>query len=138
MSCASISRRLKKLGLPKFERDAYLLAKDVMHADKRILHQETTALDEISSILDISKTTPKKKKRKSKPRKVSKKKRLEKYNADPDFAYIDAYAPDYEIKQSLANEFQKWNNRLNTVPAHRRDEIQKKIDLIAWVRKEYD
>lgn len=43
-----------------------------------------------------------------------------------------------QVKTHLRREFQKWNNRLNTLPeGNERDNAQKTLDLIAEARKRY-
>ena len=49
---------------------------------------------------------------------------------------IDPYLDSNSIKEKLATEFQKWNNRYNIVPSDQRDEIQLTIDKIAQVSKQ--
>ena len=51
---------------------------------------------------------------------------------------IDSSLDNSAIKKKLAMEFQKWNNRLNTVPSEEREEVQKMLDKIALSRKNYD
>jgi len=51
---------------------------------------------------------------------------------------IDSSWSNKEIKAHLAKEFQKWNNRLNTLEeGDERDNAQKMLDYIAEARKKY-
>ena len=51
---------------------------------------------------------------------------------------IDSSWDDDKIKTHLRKEFQKWNNRLNTLPAGKeRDNAQAMLDSIAKARKKY-
>jgi len=51
---------------------------------------------------------------------------------------IDTSLRDEEIKTHLRKEFQKWNNRLNTLSeGDERDNAQQMLDLIAKARKKY-
>ena len=50
---------------------------------------------------------------------------------------IDPNNPDADIKEQLTDEFQKWNNRLTSVPFNKRNEIQVRLDKIALARIAY-
>jgi len=50
---------------------------------------------------------------------------------------IDPNKPDADIIEQLTGEFQKWNNRLTSVPFNKRNEIQVRLDKIALARIAY-
>ena len=51
---------------------------------------------------------------------------------------IDTTWTQEEIKKHLRKEFQKWNNRINTLPeGTERDRAQSMLDNIAEARKKY-
>ena len=132
---SAVTARLSKIGDKKSKYDALELCHAVMGADSEIAENEMQFIDKIAKDLDIS---------------------SEALNSMRDGMIADlggsisdntsveamlGIDPSWDkdkIKTHLRKEFQKWNNRLNTLPAGKeRDNAQTMLDSIAEVRKKY-
>ena len=133
LNLSNITSRLNEIGEKKVKYDAIELCFDVMAADGKIDAEEmrmirkvaealTLNLDEIERIKDH---------------------RIIKLDVAPggdipteEILGIQESWDREHVKKHLREEFQKWNNRINTLPeGEERANAQKMLDLIAEVRK---
>ena len=132
---SAVTARLSKIGDKKSKYDALELCHAVMGADGEIAATEMQFINKIAKELDISSETLK-----SMKDSVI----VDIGSSINDSASVEAVLgidPSWDndkIKTHLRKEFQKWNNRLNTLPAGKeRDNAQAMLDSIAEARKKY-
>lgn len=132
---SAVTARLSKIGDKKSRYDALELCHAVMGADGEIAAAEMQFINKIAKELDISSETLKKMKDSV---------IVDVGSSINDSASLEAMLgidPSWDedkIKTHLRKEFQKWNNRLNTLPAGKeRDNAQAMLDSIAEARKKY-
>jgi hypothetical protein len=124
---------LRSLNNSKYEEELLELCYKIMAADNVIDSRET-------DIIDVIKTNTYHIDKKiieyfEKTYLVSRKINID--NALLESINIDPNNPDADIKEQLTDEFQKWNNRLTSVPFNKRNEIQVRLDKIALARIAY-
>lgn len=135
LSLSDLTRQLKEIGEAKTKYDAIELCFEVMAADGVADPEEMRTIRQIGDALDID---------------------LDELNAIRDqkivglqnlvstdsgveeLLGIDPDWDDAKINAHLRSEFQKWNNRLNTLPeGEERESAQEMLNLIAAARREY-
>jgi tellurite resistance protein len=123
--------RLRQIGDNKSKHDVLELCHSVMAADGEIDSKEVEFIDQIAKKLDINADALSKMKD-SLILSFSDTSSLE------NILGIDTTWTQEEIKKHLRKEFQKWNNRINTLPeGTERDRAQSMLDNIAEARKKY-
>ena len=134
LSLSSICARMNEISEQAQKYEALELAHEVMAADGEIHESEMSVIHKVADALDIdSKELEKIRDQKivSLDTKAS--------NVDIEgLLGIDSSWSNVDIKEHLRKEFQKWNNRLNTLPeGDERENAQQMLDLIAEARKKY-
>lgn len=121
--------RLKQIGDTKTKNDALELCYAVMAADGEIDPNEVKFIDDIANKLDFDSEF------------ISKMRDSFILSSDTSLENIlgiDSTWSSQEIKKHLRREFQKWNNRINTLPqGTERERAQSMLDSIAEARKKY-
>lgn len=132
---SAVTARLSKIGDKKSKYDALELCHAVMGADGEIAATEMQFINKIAKELDISSETL---------NSMKDSVIVDIGSSINDSASVEAMLgidpswDDDKIKTHLRKEFQKWNNRLNTLPAGKeRDNAQAMLDNIAEARKKY-
>jgi tellurite resistance protein len=122
--------RLKKIGDSKSKNDVLELCYSVMAADGKIDPKEVKFIDDIAKKLDFDAEV------------ISKMRDSVILTSDASLENIlgiDNSWSREEIKKYLRREFQKWNNRINTLPeGSDRERAQSMLDSIAEARKKYN
>jgi tellurite resistance protein len=132
---STVTARLSKIGDKKSKFDALELCHAVMGADGEIAATEMQFINKIARELDISSEAL----NSMKDSVIVNTGNLNNDNASVKVILgIDPSWDEDRIKIHLRKEFQKWNNRLNTLPAGKeRDNAQAMLDSIAEARKKY-
>ncbi|MDA7684337.1 tellurite resistance TerB family protein [Akkermansiaceae bacterium] len=132
---SAVTARLSKIGDKKSKYDALELCHAVMGADGEIAATEMQFINKIAKELDISSETLNRMKDSVI---VNIGSSINDSTSVEVMLGIDSSWDDDKIKVHLRKEFQKWNNRLNTLPAGKeRDNAQAILDNIAEARKKY-
>jgi tellurite resistance protein len=133
---STVTARLSKIGDKKSKYDALELCHAVMGADGEIAAAEMQFINKIAKELDISSETLKSMKDSVI---VDIGSSINDSTSVEAMLGIDSSWDKDKIKTHLRKEFQKWNNRLNTLPAGKeRDNAQSMLDSIAEARKKYN
>jgi len=135
LSLSSLTTRLNEIGEKKTKYDAIELCFDVMAADgvadaheMKVIRQVADALG--LDIQEIEKLRDQKI--------VGLTANISDQASIEDILGIDPKWDVQLIKQHLRTEFQKWNNRINTLPeGEERENAQKMLDAVAEARKKY-
>lgn len=132
---SAVTARLSKIGDKKSKYDALELCHAVMGADGEIAENEMQFINKIAKELNISSEALKN----VKDSMIVDMGGSINNNASLEAMLgIDPSWDEDKIKNHLRKEFQKWNNRLNTLPAGKgRDNAQAMLDSIAEARKKY-
>jgi tellurite resistance protein len=132
---SAVTARLSKIGDKKSKFDALELCHAVMGADGEIAATEMQFINKIARELDISSEAL----NSMKDSVIVNIGSSINDNASMEVMLgIDPSWDEDRIKIHLRKEFQKWNNRLNTLPAGKeRDNAQAMLDSIAEARKKY-
>jgi tellurite resistance protein len=132
---SAVTARLSEIGDKKSKYDALELCHAVMGADGEIAATEMQFIDKIAKELDISSEVL---------QSMKDSVIVDVGSSINDSASVEAVLgidsswDEDNIKTHLRKEFQKWNNRLNTLPAGKaRDNAQAMLDSIAEARKRY-
>ena len=132
---STVTARLSKIGDKKSKYDALELCHAVMGADGEIAATEMQFINKIAKELDISSETLKSMKDSVI---VDIGSSINDSASVEAMLGIDSSWDEDKIKIHLRKEFQKWNNRLNTLPGGKeRDNAQAMLDNIAEARKKY-
>jgi len=131
----AVTARLSKIGDKKSKYDALELCHTVMGADGEIAATEMQFINKIAKELDISSEALKSMKDSVI---VDIGSSINDSSSVEAMLGVDSSWDEDKIKTHLRKEFQKWNNRLNTLPAGKeRDNAQAMLDSIAEARKKY-
>lgn len=127
--------RLSKIGDKKSKFDAVELCHAVMAADGEIDQSEVQFIDKIATRLDLSAEALKGMKDSVI---LNLKDAPQKNQSLENILGIDSSWSSDEVRVHLRKEFQKWNNRINTLPeGSERERAQDMLDSIAEARKKY-
>ena len=135
LSLSTLTTRLNEIGEKKHKYDAIELCFDVMRADgiadaseMRIIQQVADALDlDLDEIEKLRDQTI-----------VGLNSSISDQASVEDLLGIESTWDTDLIKKHLISEFQKWNNRINTLSeGAERDNAQRMLDVIAEARKKY-
>ena len=134
LALSEICKEMNEIGEMPDKIEAIELAYKVMSADGVIDKSEMEVINKVAKALDID------------PEELERLRDQELVNISSsssginieELLDIDSSWSNKEIKAHLAKEFQKWNNRLNTLEeGDERDNAQKMLDYIAEARKKY-
>ncbi len=135
LSLSDLTNRLNEIGEKTTKYEALELCFDVMAADGVADKEEIHMIRKISEVLelDIDEIN------KMRDRKIIGLDVSASDHANIEILLgIDAGWSKEQIKKHLRSEFQKWNNRINTLnEGKERDNAQRMLDLIAEARKKY-
>jgi len=124
---------IRSLNNSKYEEELLELCYKIMAADNVIDSRETKIIDVIkTNIYHVDKKIIE---YLDKTYLVSRKINVD--NTLLESINIDPNKREAEIIEQLTSEFQKWNNRLTSVPYNKRNEIQVRLDKIALARIAY-
>jgi tellurite resistance protein len=135
LSLSNVTMRLNEIGEKKTKYDAIELCFDVMAADGIADAEEMKVIRKVAEALDLDLDEIEKLRDQkiigldvSVSHQASAEELL---GIEPDWSEDD-------IKRHLRAEFQKWNNRLNTLPeGEERENAQRMLDLVSEARKNY-
>lgn len=131
----AVTARLSKIGDKKSKYDALELCHTVMAADGEIAGTEMQFINKIAKELGISSETLNSMKDSVIVDIASS---INDSSSVEAMLGVDSSWDEDKIKTHLRKEFQKWNNRLNTLPAGKeRDNAQAMLNSIAEARKKY-
>jgi uncharacterized tellurite resistance protein B-like protein len=130
-----ICKEINKSGEYSHRHDALELAYKIMIADGAMHNEEIKTFNKIANIFNIDK---------NELENIRDKYTVEFNHKSSDldleqFLSIDPSLSNDEIKEQLRKEFQKWNNRLSSLPEGKeRDSAQNMLDLVSKAREKYE
>lgn len=135
LSLSLLTDRLNEIGDKTQKYDAIELCFDVMAADGVADAEELNVIRKVAEALELDYDEIEQMRDK---KLIDLKTDITGQASIEDIIGIDKDWSNADIKKHLRSEFQKWNNRLNTLPeGDERNNAQKMIDTIAEARKKY-
>jgi len=135
LSLSLLTDRLNEIGDKTQKYDAIELCFDVMAADGVADAEELNIIRKVAAALELDYDEIEQMRDK---KLIDLKTDITGQASIEDIIGIDKNWSNADIKKHLRSEFQKWNNRLNTLPeGDERNNAQKMIDTIAEARKKY-
>lgn len=135
LALSPLTKELNDIADKKEKYDAIELCYEVMAADGEAAKEEMEILKKISSALELDVDEIKKIKDKSI---VNLKSSLSKSASIEDILGIDPSWDNATVQKHIRSEFQKWNNRITTLPdGEERNNAQQMLDLLAEAKKKY-
>ena len=135
MSLSSITQRLNEIGDLSTKYEVIELCFDVLSADGVFDSEEIKVIRKVAEALDLDLDEIEKMRDKSI---VGLNASVSTHASIEDLLGIESDWDKEQTKRHLRTEFQKWNNRLNTLSeGEERSNAQRMLDLIAEARKKY-
>jgi tellurite resistance protein len=135
LNLSSLTSKLNKIAEKKEKYDTIELCYEVMAADGEAAKEEMEILGKISKALDLDFGEIQKIKDKSIVNLTSS---LSKGASLEDMLDIDPSWDNATVRKHIRTEFQKWNNRVTTLPdGEERNNAQQMLDLLAEAKKKY-
>ncbi len=135
LTLSELTRRLNEIGDKKTKYDALELCFDVMSADGVADQEEIHVIRKVSEALGVDSDEF----AKMRDQRIIKLDTNVQEHASIELLLgIESDWSEERIKKHLRDEFQKWNNRINTLAeGEERDNAQRMLDTIAEARKKY-
>ncbi len=135
LTLSELTRRLNEIGDKKTKYDAIELCFDVMSADGVADKEEIHVIRKVSEALGVDSNEFEK----MRDQRIIKLDTNVQEHANIELLLgIESDWSEEKIKKHLRDEFQKWNNRINTLAeGEERDNAQRMLDLIAEARKKH-
>ena len=136
LSLSALVDRLSEIGDKKSKYDAVKLCLDVMVADGKADAEEMSVIEKVAKSLDLDMVEIEKMRDEAiitLPPELTSEEGME------SLIGIEESWSDEKKRKHLRSEFQKWSNRLNSLPeGEEREAAQNMLDNIATLRKKYD
>lgn len=135
LSLSELAQRLNEIGEKKTKYEAVELCFDVMAADRVADPEEMKTIRRVAEALDLDLDEIER----MRDQKIVHLDTVSAQASVEDLLGIETDWTKGRIRKHLRTEFQKWNNRLNTLAeGTERDNAQRMLDLIAEARKKHD
>ncbi len=135
LSLSRLTARLNEVGEKSIKYEAIELCFDVMAADGRADPEEMKTIRKVAAALELDYDEIEKMRDQ---RIIGLNAAISGQSSVEDILGIEADWDRERIKTHLRTEFNKWNNRLSTLPeGAERESAQRMIDLVAEARKKY-